>query len=211
MRSSTPLSLAGHCHRCYLRSEHCLCASLPRLSNATEVVIVRHRAEERLTSNTGRIAALCLENCRVIEYGGGLPFDESQLELDGAALLYPGTSPISAALRPSRLIVLDSTFRQARRMFKRISVLHDIPQLALPAPECAPHRLRQPPHPDGMSTIEAIAAGLAITGDPALLAPLLECYARFVERADEQRGRVRLQQSAEPPPLEAEAKAQPSI
>jgi DTW domain-containing protein YfiP len=202
--------LDGHCPQCYLRTENCLCTTVPKLRTLTEIVIVRHRAEKRLTSNTGRIAALCLENCRIIEYGGGLPFDESQLVAAGAALLFPGVSPHTPTPRPTRLIVLDATFRQARRMFKRISVLHDLPQLALAAPECAPNRLRQPPHPDGMSTIEAIAAGLSIVESPALSEPLLACYARFVERADEQRGRIRPDQPAAHPGSEDVAEPQRS-
>jgi DTW domain-containing protein YfiP len=76
-------------------------------------------------------------------------------------------------------------------MFKRIDALHTLPQLALNAPLVAPLRLRKPPHPDGMSTIEAIAEGLACVEDEQLKTQLLDCYATFVERTDRQRGRIR--------------------
>jgi DTW domain-containing protein YfiP len=111
-----------------------------------------------------------------------------------SALLYPGAT-VPLAEPPKRLIVLDATFRQARRMFKRIAVLHQLPQLALGAPTVAPQRLRKPPHPNGMSTIEAIAEGLALVEDARLKGPLLDCYAKFVARADRQRGRIRLNEN----------------
>jgi DTW domain-containing protein YfiP len=190
MRSRTPLSLEGHCIHCYLRIEHCLCSLLPELHTNTEIIIIRHVAEGRLTSNTGRLAALCLSNCRIVDYGGDTGCDEATIPVKETALLYPGTSALPAPL-PKRLIVLDATFRQARRMFKRIDVLHRLPQLALGAPVVAPHRLRKPPHPDGMSTIEAIAEALALVEDARLRTPLLTSYATFVERMDRQRGRIR--------------------
>lgn len=190
MRSRTPPTLEGHCPRCYLRECHCLCALLPRLETKTEVIIIRHVVEARLTSNTGRLAALCLSNCRILEYRGDAPLDESTFAFDDAVLLHPGTTE-PLPIFPKRLVVLDATFRQARRMYQRITALHRMPHLALNAPVIAPHRLRTPPHPDGMSTIEAIAEGLGRIEDPRLKAPLLDGYARFVERTDRQRGRIR--------------------
>jgi DTW domain-containing protein len=190
MRSRTPPTLEGHCRFCYLRLEYCICSELPRIDTKTEVIIIRHLVEARLTSNTGRLAALCLTNCRLLEYRGDTPFEASSIDPLSSVLLYPGTeAPLSFV--PQRLIVIDATFRQARRMYQRIPILHQTPQLALLAPAVAPMRLRVPPHPDGMSTIEAIAYGLGIIEDPKLKLPLLDGYARFVERADRQRGRIR--------------------
>lgn len=199
MRSRTPPTLEGHCPRCYLREHHCLCALLPHLDTKTEVIIIRHVVEARLTSNTGRLAALCLSNCRILEYRSDAPLDASTFTFDDAVLLYPGAAePLPNS--PKRLVVLDATFRQARRMYQRITALHRIPHLALDAPVIAPPRLRTPPRPDGMSTIEAIAEGLSRIEAPYLKAPLLESYARFVERADRQRGRIRTDEPSEPIP-----------
>jgi DTW domain-containing protein YfiP len=173
-----------------LRLEHCICSELPRIDTKTEVIIIRHSVEARLTSNTGRLAALCLTHCRLLEYRGDAPFDASSIDPLSSVLLYPGTEA-PPSLIPKRLIVIDATFRQARRMYQRIPILHQTPQLALPAPKVAPMRLRVPPHPEGMSTIEAVAYGLSLVEDPKLKIPLLDTYARFVEHADRQRGRLR--------------------
>jgi DTW domain-containing protein YfiP len=168
-----------------------MCAVLPRVDCATEVVIVRHVVEARLTSNTGRLAALCLPRCRIVEYGGGRDFDDALLPVTDAVLLYPGPPTLAAEIqRPKHIVVLDATFRQARRMYKRIAALRTLPQVSLPAPTIVPQRLRTPPHPDGMSTIEAIAEALALIEAPDRKPPLLQCYEEFVRRANRQRGRV---------------------
>jgi DTW domain-containing protein YfiP len=172
----------------------CLCAELPVVRTEVEIVIVRHVAELRLTSNTGRLAALSLTNVKVLDYGGGEAFDESALDPEGAWLLYnSAASPVARESPPraKRLFVLDGSFRQARRMYKRLESLHSVPELALSPPAIAPLRLRQPPHPAGMSTLEAIAHAIALLESPALAEPLHRLQREFVRRMDALRGRQR--------------------
>ena len=191
MRSTTPRDLSGHCPRCLLQLEICVCGVLPCVSARTEVVLVRHITEQLLTSNTGRFAALALPNARILQYGGGESFDATALSAPGTALLYCSGPPRPLPFVPSRLVVLDGSFRQARRMYKRVPELRDLPELALPAPRVTPTRLRQPPQPEGMSTIEAIAAALSVLEGPELAAPLWALHAELVRRADRMRGRKR--------------------
>jgi DTW domain-containing protein len=191
MRSRTPRDYSGICARCFLKESLCLCAALPRLAPVTEIVIIRHVTEDWLTSNTGRLASLMLPNAQIVRYGGGEPFDDSLIRSDGTWLLYPGHSDAPQQARPRRFVVLDATFRQARRMYKRIAALRSLPQLSLAVPSTRPLGLRQPPREDGLSTIEAIAVALGRYEDPALTAPLLAAYGEFVRRADAARGRQR--------------------
>lgn len=173
-----------------------MCAAIPRVETRTEFLIVQHVTELRLTSNTGRLAALALPKARIQSYGGGEPFDASVLLAEPAALLYSAATsvPPRAAFEPPRitkLVVLDGSFRQARRMYKRIEALRQLPELALPPPPVAPHRLRQPPHEAGMSTLEAIAHALALLEGTETAAPLHALQADFVQRMDMLRGRRR--------------------
>ena len=191
MRSVTPADLHGHCPRCLLQLEICVCSVLPRVEARTEVVLIRHLTERRLTSNTGRFAALALVKSRILEYGGGEVFDSSPLVAPGTALLYCSGPARPLSFVPKRLIVLDGSFRQARRMYKRLPELRDLPELSLPAPQVTPTRLRQPTQPEGMSTIEAIAAALSALEGPELAAPLWALHAELVRRADRMRGRKR--------------------
>lgn len=173
-----------------------MCAAIPRVETRVELLIVQHVTELRLTSNTGRLAALALPKARIESYGGGEPFDGSVLLAEPAALLYSaaasGPSTQASELpNITKLVVLDGSFRQARRMYKRIHALRQLPELALPAPSVAPHRLRQPPHEGGMSTLEAIAHALALLEGPEVAAPLHALQAEFVHRMDNLRGRRR--------------------
>lgn len=193
MRSSTPRDLANHCKRCYLHEAICLCDAIPRVASRTEVLVVRHVAELRLTSNTGRFVALALPNSRILEYGGGPEFDDSELRADGTVLLYnaSGATQLPPEGSVRRLIVLDGSFRQARRMYKRIDALRELPEVALPPPPVVPVRLRQPPSPHGLSTLEAVAHALALLEGPALAEPLHALQAELVRRVDAHRGRRR--------------------
>lgn len=179
------------CSRCYLKSPQCICDWLPSVATNTQILVIRHITERHIMSNTGRLAALLLPNCRIVDIGPNLPFDDTEIPIDGTWLLYPGPNLAPAGPAPSCLVVLDASFRRAKRMYKRIEALHRLPELALPPPLLVPHRLRQPPRSDGMSTIEAIAAGLSVVEDPAHGRVLLNSYAEFVRRADLAHGRTR--------------------
>jgi DTW domain-containing protein YfiP len=191
MRSVTPADLRGHCPHCLLQLPICVCEILPRVDANTEFVLIRHITELKLTHNTGRFAALSLPNSRILAYGGGDSFDESSLAEPGTALLYCTGSARPLPFAPRRLIVLDGSFRQARRMYKRVAALRALPEFTLPAPAVTPTRLRQPTLPGGMSTIEAIATALSLLEGPERAAPLWALHAELVRRADRMRGRKR--------------------
>jgi tRNA-uridine aminocarboxypropyltransferase len=181
-----------------LQLEICVCSLLPRVETRTEIVLIRHVTELLLTSNTGRFAALSLPNSRMLGYGGGQAFDASQLDGEGTALLYCSGPARELSFVPTRLVVLDGSFRQARRMYKRVPELRALPELTLPAPRVTPTRLRKPTQPGGMSTIEAIAAALSELEGAELAAPLWALHAELVRRADIMRGRKREIVSAGP-------------
>ena len=179
------------CPRCFLRVDLCLCSELTCVQSKIQIVIVRHVREERLSSNTGRLAALMLGNVCVVPYGGREPFDEGPLSGDDTWLLFPDAASAAPRGRPQRLVLLDATFRQARRMYRKISALRPLPLCALDAPEQRLPGRRISARPDGLSTIEAIATALAQFESPELAAPLMTAYAEFVRRADISRGRPR--------------------
>jgi DTW domain-containing protein len=193
VRSSTPRDLSGLCPRCFLKVHLCFCSELTCVRSNLQIVIIRHVREERLTSNTGRLAALLLSNVSIVPYGGGEPFDEGPLRGDDTWLLFPDAKSAVPRGQPQRLVLLDATFRQARRMYRKISGLRRLPQCALHGPEQRTPGRRRSPRSDGLSTIEAIATALAQFESPELAAPLMAAYAEFVRRADMSRGRKRTQ------------------
>jgi DTW domain-containing protein len=191
VRSCAPRDLSGVCPRCFLRVDLCLCSELTCIRSNIQVIIIRHFREERLSSNTGRLAALMLSNVRMVPYDGVKPFDEGPLRGDDTWLLFPDATSAAPRGRPQRLVLLDATFRQARRMYRKISGLRPLPKCALGSPEQRTPGRRISVRPDGLSTIEAIAIALGQFESPELAAPLMVAYAEFVRRADISRGRER--------------------
>jgi DTW domain-containing protein YfiP len=175
----------GHdrCDRCLFQRRSCLCAQIPQVITATQIVIVRHHSEHDRASNTGRLAHRALPNSVVVEHGA--PGTPTVLPpLDGAWVLYPGGAPRTSAPVPpaNQLIVLDATWSQARKMFQKLAVLRGLPLLSLPIAPMPAARLRASPGPGQVSTIEAIARALRLLEGDAAAVPLEELFALAVER-----------------------------
>jgi DTW domain-containing protein YfiP len=192
MRSYTAPGAPGRCGRCLLLSDYCLCSAIgPSRPCSPEILIVRHHWEAWKSTGTARVAALALQNVRVLDMAAENPEPvRAELrQLDDAWLLYPGLeSPERLATPPQTLVVLDGTWRQTRKMLRRLPELSLLPRYSLrsDAPERA--RLREPPRPGARSTLESIADALAELDSPELGAHLLDLHARFVRQTLEGRG-----------------------
>jgi DTW domain-containing protein YfiP len=175
---------AGRCPRCLFPLRTCLCAHVPALAPRTRVVIIRHETEIFRASNSGRLAHLALAGSAIIDHGGQLP-DVELTDRDGAWLLYPeGEVAHAAPVPPPRtLVVLDGTWAQARRMYRKLDTLRGLPMMRLadaPMPEA---RLRASPAPGRVSTIEAIARALRLLEGDDMAAPLEQLFAVAVAHA----------------------------
>ena len=154
---------------CALR---CFCWAIRPVDTLAELVIVRHALERKKPSNTARLAALALPRCRIVDYAvTDEPFDDAALVTEGSWLLYPEGDLPPPETAPPRIIVLDGSWPQTRRMRQRLPALRGLPMLRLPAPRPR-QRMRQPSRADGMSTLEAIARVVARYEGEAAAAPL---------------------------------------
>lgn len=162
---------------------------MPRLETRTRFVLLRHAAEIQRPTNTARWAALALPQARLLDYAlPGRPFDDDPLRGEGTWVLFP--SPGAAAPPaepPRRIVVLDGTWSQARRMLQRIPALRTLPRLSLPPP-AARRRLRRPTVAGGMSTLEAVAGALRLLGEPEAAGALEALHGRALDLAERLRG-----------------------
>ena len=193
MRSTTPADLAGRCPQCFLLTRLCLCAAVPRVDSRVELLLVRHHKERFKSTNTARLVTLAMPRARMVAYGTpGAPFDASVLAAPGTWLLFPGGADARSvppgAVR--RLVVLDGSWGQARRMVQRVPALNALPHFSLPPPRPGTQRLRTPPHPEGMSTLEAVAEAVGLLEGEAAAEALRALHALMVERTLAARGRV---------------------
>ncbi|HEU4406072.1 MAG TPA: tRNA-uridine aminocarboxypropyltransferase [Polyangiaceae bacterium] len=185
------------CARCRLHLGLCVCALLPRLETRTRLVLVMHRLEARKSTNTGRLAALCLANSEIVLRGDGArppePFAFDPATRPLFLFPHPGARPLSreaAGGRPVTLVVPDGTWRQASKVRKRVPGLDALPCVALPNEGPSGYRLRRWPHEEGLSTLEAVARAMGeLEGEPVRRA--LERVLRVaVERTLWARGRL---------------------
>jgi DTW domain-containing protein YfiP len=177
-------SSVTRCPRCLLQQRVCLCAEVPAIATSTRVVIVRHHLERFRSSNSGRLANLALTNSVIVDHGGsGGPAKLPALA--GAWLLFPeGEATLSRpSPPPSQLIVLDATWSQARRMYRKLDALRGLPILRLPDAPMPTARLRESPGEGRVSTIEAIARALRLLEGDEPAAALERLFAVAVERA----------------------------
>jgi DTW domain-containing protein YfiP len=173
---------------------HCLCASIgPPEPSTPAVVIVRHHWEAWKSTGTARLAELALSNLRIIDMKAEQPEPvRAELSaLEGAWLLYPGHEGGARLQTPPRtLVVLDGTWRQTRKMLRRLPELSRLPLFSLEEdPRTLERdRLRQPPRPGARSTLESIADALRVLDSPERGQRLLDLHARFVEQTRISRG-----------------------
>jgi DTW domain-containing protein YfiP len=178
---------AGRCPRCAFPLEGgCLCPFIPRLEVGVRILVVRHASERPRLTNSGRWAAAALVGATVHDHA--LEDSRSDADLQAAIgagpawLLYPtgaGGRPPGPA--PRTIVVPDATWSQARRMVQRLAPLQTLPRLALPPPPTT-LRLREPPRPGGMSTLEAVAGALELLGDAPAAAALRRLHDAAVEK-----------------------------
>jgi DTW domain-containing protein YfiP len=191
MRSYTAPGAPGRCQRCLLLLDYCLCGEIGEArSSRPPILIVRHHWEAWKSTGTARLAALALSNARILDMAAENPEPvRAELgRLDGAWLLYPGREAEARLTDPPQtLVVLDGTWRQTRKMLRRLPELSRLPRLALESAPPRP-RLRAPPREAARSTLESIADALGRLDSPELAEHLLNLHQRFVEQTLRARG-----------------------
>lgn len=194
MRSFTPPGAPGRCPRCLLLVDYCLCQVIGAARESQpQILIVRHQWEAFKSTGTARLAGLALANLRMLDMAAENPepVREQLRQLDDAWLLYPGhAEPAAERAAPRTLVVLDGTWRQTRKMLRRLPELARFPRFSLAPDAAAPERdrLREPPRPGALSTLESIAEALRQLESPTTGQRLLDLHEQFVARTRHSRG-----------------------
>lgn len=190
---------ASRCSVCLLTPALCVCAELPRIELPERFVVIRHCTELDKHSNTGGLVPHLLTHSRLLEHGVPEgPFDPSCLTEPDVdyQILYPGAqstpvTPTPAGSRPRTIILLDGTWRKARRMLLRIPVLRGMPLVHLPDAELPETpRLRKPPTDQCRFTLEAVCHAVAALGHTAEAAELTAITRKVMERRLHGRGKI---------------------
>jgi hypothetical protein len=158
-------TLTRRCYRCFRPLPHCFCSEIPRIDNRTDILILQHMGERFHPFNTARIVREALRNCQLIaDHNLRLAAHSLPIQAN-AGLLYPGAnarslSELSAAQRPSQLVIIDGTWHHAKTIIRDVPQLRDLPCYRLAPSSPGQYRIRREPNAQSLSTVEAVVAAL---------------------------------------------------
>lgn len=198
-RSSKPFLARGgsrveRCTGCRLAPSHCICALRPVVSVCAGVCLIMADIEPLKPSNTGWLIADVVADT--------FAFGWARTEVDPALLalladpqwqpylVFPGefvdegrvrtdiatvcNNNGGVAKRPL-FVLLDATWAEARKMFRKSPYLDHLPVLSLQAAQLSRYRLRRSQRDNHLCTSEVAALCLELAGEPHA-AQTLEAY-----------------------------------
>jgi DTW domain-containing protein len=168
----------------------CICALVGSVENRTPVLVIQHPRERKHPFNTVRLLRLGLR--RATLQVASHDFEErASCEPDpqpGDALLMPGPGAADLAAlppeaRPRRLVMVDGTWPQARKLLRDNPWIAALPRVCLRPSRPGNYRIRREPRPECLSTIEAIVEALRILEPETVgLDALLEAFYTMIDR-----------------------------
>ena len=158
------------CNRCQRPLKVCLCAHLVKLQAPFKVLILQHPSEQKQALATVPLLQLCLSPLQVLVAEDFCDNDLVQALLknkQNCRVLFPGENSQNwefglgmAELNSEEidtLIVLDGTWRKAKKMWHLNPWLHDFPCVSLTNAPQSQYQIRSSSVAGGVSTLEAIA------------------------------------------------------
>lgn len=197
-RSSKPFLARGgsqraHCPGCRLVTSHCLCAWRPTVPTRAGICLLMADTEPLKPSNTGWLVADVVPDTQAFgwartETDPGLPALLGDAQWQPYAVfpqeyaaphrvVHTLASPTGGHKRPL-FILLDGTWSEARKMFRKTPALDALPVLSLQPAQGSPpskYQLRRSQRDDHFCTSEVAALCLALAGD-TLAAQALQAW-----------------------------------
>ncbi|MBC7727027.1 MAG: DTW domain-containing protein [Microbacteriaceae bacterium] len=175
------------CAGCRLPPSHCMCALRPVVPTRASLCLLMAEFEPLKPSNTGWLIADVVTDT--------VAFSWSRVAVDPALLalladpqwqpyvVYPGefaapervVTALGTGEKRPLFILLDGTWSEARKMFRKSPYLNALPVLSLQPEQLSRYRLRRSTHGHHFCTSEVAALCLALAGD-LHAAQTLEAY-----------------------------------
>jgi DTW domain-containing protein YfiP len=192
-RSSKPFLARGgqhgeRCAGCRLVPSHCLCALRPMVPTRAGVCLIMGDIEALKPSNTGWLIADVVADTSA--------FGWARTEVDPALLallgdpqwqpyvVFPGefvdpsrvvTDVVQQPGKRPLFVLLDATWPEARKMFRKSPHLNHLPVLSLQSEQISRYKLRRSRRDDHFCTSEVAALCMDLAGE-TLVAQTLEAY-----------------------------------
>ena len=188
------------CYKCHRSKVACLCGRIEKQPNQVKIIVLQHPDEANNKKATAIIAELGLQQ---YQRWVGEDFTEHR-ELSAlldenqgrVAVLFPSESalPIMAQINESGaknpnvrerikcLLVLDGTWRKAKKMWQLNPQLHKLMVVSFDEEQVSQYRIRKEPEAGYLSTVESIVFALrALEADRSGYQALLDLFAEMVD------------------------------
>lgn len=174
-----------HCDHCKLLEFACICEYRPVLQSGIEFCLLTHETEFNKPTNTGRLIEDCLSNTRLYKWHRTEP---DQKLLDYIAnpnyrqwLVFPTDDPVHlhriTCFEPEEIkttgtgktdsfILLDATWQQAAKMFRRSPYLNHLPIISMAPGQGSQYTLRRKSRDHHLCTVEIASELLNMACEP---------------------------------------------
>ena len=158
------------CTECDFLKTRCLCDTLKVIPNNVHLIVLQHPSETKHPLNTVRIMKKSFKEMTIIigeDFSSEIRLNTLLSEPNNScALLYPGVNAITlnnseANKKITHLILLDGTWRKAKKIFMLSKNLHSLPSIKLSLLTSSDYRIRKAPSDQSLSTLEAATRALA--------------------------------------------------
>ncbi|MBS0857043.1 MULTISPECIES: tRNA-uridine aminocarboxypropyltransferase [unclassified Tatumella] len=198
-RATRPFLARGNrvvrCQRCLLPVPRCLCQTITPVPARSQFCLVMFDTEPMKPSNTGRLIADILPGTTAFEWSRTAPpqplLDAVNDPRVSPLVVFPGhyaapgrevmTTPPRSG-KPPLFIMLDGTWTEAAKMFRKSPWLDKFPVMSLNVTRPSDYSLRESPSAGQHCTAEIAIALLEQSGDSAAASGLLTHFENFRQR-----------------------------
>ncbi|MGB0360723.1 MAG: tRNA-uridine aminocarboxypropyltransferase [Endozoicomonas sp.] len=177
------------CTGCVRPLSQCFCKPLNSETACMDLIILQHPTEVRHPLNTARILELGINNCRTFI---DEIFTESSepheiISNQKSYLLFPSENAATSdevlnRETPKTLVILDGTWRKAKKILFLNPWLQQLPCIALKNQPASRYRIRKAPGKESLSTVEATVALLReASRNEEAHQPLLDAFEQMIQ------------------------------
>ncbi|MEE1924270.1 tRNA-uridine aminocarboxypropyltransferase [Pseudomonas sp. 148P] len=181
-------SRAPRCPECRVIFDYCLCAWRPQVVANSAMCLLMHDTEPLKPTNTGWLIADTITDTSAFGWQRTVVDEQLLALLDQPQwqpyIVFPGefveSSRVVTEVRPEAgkrplFILLDATWTEAHKMFRKSPYLERFPVLSLEPEQISRYRLRRSKRDDHFCTAEVAAMCLELAGDQ-VAAQALDAY-----------------------------------
>lgn len=184
------------CELCHLAKQHCICSLKPKITSDIGFLLLMYDTEVLKPSNTGKLIADLFDNTFAFLWSR-TSVDQQVLDMinDGQWQPYV-VFPAEYAMPQQQIfeqqlklpigvkplfIILDGSWREAKKMFRKSPYLHHLPMLSIDPQQCiagdyfSKYHIRQAAKSNQLATAEVAAHAVALAGELEH-ANILECW-----------------------------------